>query len=157
MLSTFKSRLIIVNSPNSLGEKLIRDGLMWHFQIGNPELPTVDTSWEEFELTKEEILFSAEQIKKYGKGLRLDPFDTEFGDETKYELYKHYQRGKVQYEIKIKKYTLVLVLSKWDKFKLNIIHDRYWLFNEKKWFVTFAISILALIVAIIALFIKTKR
>ncbi len=157
MFRTFKGNLIIINPPNALGEKLIPDGLMWHFRLGNPELPTVDVSNEEFEFTKDEILFSPEQINRYGDGLRLDPFDTKFSDEIKYTLHKHYQRGKPRYEIKIEQYSLSVNLTWWNKFKLNVIHNRYWLFNEKKWFVTFTISLVGLILALLALILKTCK
>ena len=151
MFRTFKGNLIIINPPNVLGEKLIPDGLMWHFRLGNPELPTVDVSNEIFEFTKDEVLFSSEQINRYGDGLRLDPFDTKFSDEIKYTLHKHYQRGKPRYEIKIDNYSLAVNLTWWNKFRINVIHNRYWLFNENKWFVTFIISVVGLILAIVAL------
>lgn len=148
---TFKGNLIMINPANALGEKLIADGFMWHFRLGNPELPTINVSGEVFEFTKDEILFSPEQINRYGDGLRLDPFDTKFFDEIKYTLHKHYRRGRPKYEIKIGEYPLIINLTWWDKFKLNVIHDRYWLFNERKWFVTFIISVVGLILAIVAL------
>lgn len=151
MFKTFKGNLIIINPPNAMGEKLIPDGLMWHFRLGNPELPTVNISNEVFEFTKDEILFSTDQINRYGDRLRLDPFDTKFYDEIKYVLHKHYRRGKPIYEIKIDNYTLTINLTWWDKFKLNVIHNRYWLFNEQKWFVTFIISVIGLLLAIVAL------
>ena len=155
MLSTFKGKLVMLNPLNPLGQKLLPDGLMWHDQIGNPELPTVDTTNELFEFTKDEVLFSSAQIKKYGEGLCLDPLDTKFKDEIKYTLHKRYQRGKPIYEIKIDQYYLTIVLSWMDKFKLNVIHNRYWLFNEKKWFATFSLSLAAFVLALVALLIKS--
>ncbi len=60
----------------------------------------------------------------------------------------------MHYEIKVDNLRIRVDANWWNKFLLNIIHDRYWLFNEKKWFVTFAISIAGFILALIALLMK---
>lgn len=148
---TFKANIIMSSAEDTSGKTVVQEGLMWHSQLGNPIMPTIDVSHELFELTEEEILFSQEQLNKYGDGLRLDPFDTRFHDEIKYTLHKHYKRGKPIYQIKIGNYELNLKMTLVNKFILNVIHNRYWLFNEKKWFVTFIISLSGLILAIIAL------
>lgn len=148
MFRTFKGNLIVINPPNALGEKLIADGIMWH--LGQPvkDRPV----WKEiFEFTQNEILFNFEQQKIYGDKLSLNPFDTKFYDGINYQLNKHYKRGQSIYEIKIDIVYLRLQLNWWNKIKLNIIHNRYWLFNEKKWFITFLLSLAAFILSIISL------
>lgn len=151
MFRTFKGQLETI-----IGSDILPDGTMWIEPSSGHINFTKDMSNEIFTFSKDEIIFSDEQLKTYKDFIRLDPFlGTKLRDGTKYTLNKHYKKAKANYEIDIDKLPLKIHTNPWNKFRLNTIHNRYWLFNESKWFVTFALSIAGFILAIVALCIKS--
>lgn len=88
---------------------------------------------EKFKFHRTHVSFSKKQNEKYGEYLYLNPFNTKFNDRTLYVLEKTMDRGKAQYKIKVAEFSVDLMVNWWNEFKLNWIHDNYWIKKESDW------------------------
>jgi hypothetical protein len=114
-----------------------------------------------FEFSKHRIFFTQKQKEEH---LILEPGSdryatSDFKHGMKYTFDKVYdENDKLRFQITVGNhdYSSFIRLSYYDKIICNFIHNRYWLLNEKQWFVTFLLSLAAIIISIFALAIKCK-
>jgi hypothetical protein len=114
-----------------------------------------------FEFSKNRIFFTDEQKSV---PLSLEPPSTvhstsSFKDGMRYKFDKVYDdKDKRRFQISVGNtpYSSYLKIDRRNRIICNIIHNRYWLLNERQWFITFLLSLAAIVISIIALTIKCK-
>lgn len=108
-----------------------------------------------FILSKEIIVFPKEIYDKLTSGTFSFAGRGEIQDRAKYVLYKipmfHDERSKnSRFQIEFENgFRVNLILNTWNIIKLNFMHDRYWLFTQKTWFINFILSLVALLIALL--------
>jgi hypothetical protein len=121
----------------------------------------------DFLFTKEIILLPKEILVDINKGkYNCWNFLTDKGkicNKDKYTLcrlpkYSDAWTKDSKFQIKFRDDFFVnLRINSWNTFKLNMIHNRYWLFNEKKWFLTFLLAVLSIILSLSTYFKSIKQ
>lgn len=117
-----------------------------------------NSNYKRFRFTKNRIWFTKKHVHKvyylhFYEGCPIT-------NGIKYTLEKVYdENDKLRWEIKFTEdkhgCKCYIALSWHSAFICNIMHDRYWLFNEKRWLLTFLIGFVALIISLLNL-IKPK-
>lgn len=136
---------------------LIKKGEAFNFNPNNPwaaEFIIQNITSEIFEFSKEDVIFSTAQIKKYKDYLKLNPFAGGLlADGVKYKLDRTHKKGEIVYIIDIDGDKAQLKLDWLNKQKIEWVHGRK--INWTKWQVAAAFTAAA-VAATVGYFIYNK-
>lgn len=140
MFKTFKASI-----ETQVENGLIKKGDAFNFNPNNPWTAGFiieDVTKQIFEFSKEDIIFSPKQKKKYKDYLRLNPFSGGvFTDGVKYTLNREHEKGKTNYIIEVDGDKAKLKLDWYNRQRIEWVHDKK--VNWKIW--SFVVASLMLI------------
>jgi hypothetical protein len=123
MFKTFKASI-----ETQIESELIKKGEVFNFDPNNhlaAEFITQNISHEIFRFSKEDIIFSTKQKKKYKDYLRLHPFNGGiFADGIKYKLERVHIKGDTKYLIEIDDLKAELKINWYNRKKIEWVHGK---------------------------------
>lgn len=151
MFRTFKASI-----ETQIESDLLQNGVVFNFNPHNPwtaEYIIQNITSEIFEFSKEDILFSTRQKRRFKNYLKLNPFSGGlFADGVKYKLNRIHERGKTNYIIEVDGDHARLKLNWLNRQKIEWVHGR-----KVSWEMIVAIAtVLILLYYILTFFIPIK-
>lgn len=125
MFTTFKGKI-----ETQAENELVKKGDAFFFDPSNPytfENIKIDISDETFEFSKEDIIFSPEQKKKYKNYLQLHHFHgagKTFSGGVKYKLHRRHEKGQTKYSIEVDEIKAELKLNWINRQLIEWVHGR---------------------------------